>query len=299
MSPEIRRRFFLIDNPTAGRGPHGLVDGVVAHLLARGASVTREAVSSEAAASAAIAQATRSGRFDAVVVAGGDGSVRLAAIALEGSGMPIGLIPLGTGNVLAHELGLPRRPQAIADNLIDGQARAMNAGRANGVPFLLMAGVGFDGRVIGGLDHRIKSQIGKLAYVGPTLRALRRCDDEIEITLDGRAGYRAAWAVISNVRRFGGNFVLAPQAEVAERDLVAVLFHGRRPRQRAAQLLALARGRLHARSLAAAPDVSFHVCRHAVLTSPVALPVQIDGDAFGHSPLVVESSGPSVALIQP
>ena len=72
--------------------------------------------------------------------------------------MPLGIIPVGTGNVLAHEIGLARTADAIARMLLEGPVAKVACAQANGEPFLLMVGAGFDARVVAALDQRLKSR---------------------------------------------------------------------------------------------------------------------------------------------
>lgn len=295
----MRKRFFLTDNPAAGYGSRRLVNDVVTALERAGAAVARHAVSTPAAATAAIADAARSGSFDAILAAGGDGTIRLTASAAFGTGVPVGFIPLGTGNVLAHEVALPRDPGAIAAILLGGPVLMVNAARANGDLFLLMAGAGFDGRIIAALDQGMKRRLGKLAYVGPTLRAFSAGPDSLTITLDGaRNPLSATWAVIANARCYGGGFIIAPGAAIAANDLLAVLFHGNHWR-RLAQLLAIATGRIDQRALTIDGDVTVHSCRTVRIESAIPVPTQLDGDPFAATPLAIESLGPCVPLIVP
>ena len=83
-----------------------------------------------------------------MVAAGGDGTIRAAASALIGSAVPLGVIALGTANVLASEVNLPRAPDPIARMLMHGPTTTMSCGSVDGEPFLLMAGAGFDASVV-------------------------------------------------------------------------------------------------------------------------------------------------------
>ena len=288
-----RRRFLLITNPIAGRVGHRLLQPVLACLAAAGATVRScPSVGIEASARA-VADVVQSGDVDAVIAAGGDGTFRLAATALLGSNVPLGLIPLGTGNVLAHELALPRDARQIADILLHGETRPLQAALANGAPFFLMAGAGFDGAVIERLDHDWKHRIGKLAYVPPTLRALRAPLPRLEVTIDG-AHHEASWLVVANARCYGGGFVLVPHTHAFDHGLHAVLFHSRDRLSLVRQLIGLAQGRLLAR-----PDVRMLGCRHVSVRSAVPVSVQIDGDAAGTTPLGIMASSDSVHVILP
>ena len=208
---------------------------------AAGASVTRARPTDVHAARHAAREAATCGRYDAVVAAGGDGTIRQVAAALLGADTPLGIVPVGTGNVLAHEIGLAPNAGAIAHMLLHGPAASVMCAHANKEPFLLMAGAGFDGRVIAALDHRFKSYVGKAAYAGPILGALVRPVDVLTVTIDG-SRHEASWAVIANARHYGGRFVLAPHTGIRERGLQAVLFKARNRAVLIGQVLSLVMG---------------------------------------------------------
>lgn len=295
----MRSRFFLADNPRAGYGSRRMVEAVLATLASAGATVTRLTTATEIDAFAAMSQAVASGRYDALLVAGGDGTIRLGAKAALGTGIPIGVIPLGTGNVLAHEVGLPRSPEGIARLLLEGEVRHVNAARANGELFLLMAGVGFDGRIIAGLDIRLKQRLGKLAYAGPTVRALAKAPDALSVAIDGRAPVAASWVVVANANRYAGAFVMAPHTSIDRPGLQVILFTGARS-ARIRQLAALARGRIEAAASASGATVTLLPCRRvSIRAHQQPVPVQLDGDAFGTTPLDIEAGDVGVPMILP
>ena len=157
------------------------------------------------------------------MAAGGDGTIRAAAAGISGTDVPLAIIPCGTANVLAQEIGLKATPDLVCQMLRTGPQRPIACARANDEPFLLMAGAGFDARVVGGLDHALKGRIGKAAYTGPVLGALLRPLDTLSITIDNRS-YEASWVVIANARHYAGRFVLAPRTGIHQRGLEAVLF---------------------------------------------------------------------------
>ena len=292
-----RRRFFMIVNPGAGLAGVPLVRDVVAALEAAGASVSTQMPGGPAAARAATRQAAASGTFDAVLAAGGDGTIRQSAAALVGCDVPLGVIPVGTGNVLAHEIGLEPTPQAVARMLLDGPAVPVACAQANGEPFLLMAGIGFDGRVVGALDQRLKSRIGKAAYMAPVIGALIRPVDRLSLSIDGRP-HDASWAVISNARHYGGRFVMAPRTGIRERGLEAILFKANHAGTLARQLLSLATGRLDVRAQNR-KDVEMLRCSRVSVTTHHPVPTQIDGDAFGATPIDIAAGSEEVRLIVP
>jgi diacylglycerol kinase family enzyme len=293
----MRRRFFLVTNPAAGIGDFPLIEGVVTFLERGGALVARAPHCGLAEARAAARDAAASGGFDAIIAAGGDGTIRQVACALIGSSTPLGIIPVGTGNVLAREIGLTISPASLAATLSAGRRVGVPCAEANGEPFLLMAGVGFDARVLTDLDQGWKSRVGKLAYAGPVLAALARPLDQLRVVVDGRP-YSACWAIIANARHYAGRFLLTRRAAIGRRGLEAVLFRARSRHALAAQLLDLATGRLD-RRVARTADVAIVSCRKATITSREAVPTQLDGDLFGTTPLEVTAGSAEVGLIVP
>jgi diacylglycerol kinase (ATP) len=289
----MRRRFYLIENAIAGRGEGRLTSQVCAALTEAGGEIVRGAGGDLDALSTAAYAAAHSGEFDAIIAAGGDGTIRFAAEAAAGSSTPVGVIPLGTGNVLAHEVGLPREARAIARLLIDGEVRPVRTARVNERLFLLMAGVGFDGAVIDALDHALKNRIGKFAYVRPALRALAAPPVIVNATIDGEMR-QAHWVVVANASRYGGGFHLARQTHIERSGLVAVVVQAPRRADLIATLAAVAAGRIEAR-----PNVEIIPCSTAVIKSFGPVPVQIDGDREGSTPLIISADGPSVGFVLP
>ncbi len=231
------------------------------------------------------------------MAAGGDGTIRQVAAALLGTGTPLGIVPVGTGNVLAHEIGIAPNAGAIAHMLLHGPSASVMCAHANKEPFLLMAGAGFDGRVIAALDQRFKSYVGKAAYAGPVLGALVRPVDVLTVTIDG-SRHEASWAVIANARHYGGRFVLAPHTGIRERGLQAVLFKARNRAVLIGQVLSLIMGRLDKRA-ATQGDVDMIPCAFATIAAHHPVPTQIDGDPFGSTPIEIESGSAELRLIVP
>ena len=167
---------------------------------------------------------------------------------------------------------------------------------ANDEPFLLMAGAGFDGRVIAALDHRLKSHVGKAAYAGPMLGALAHPVDTLTVKVDG-CPHEASWAVIANARHYGGSFVMARRTGIRERGLQAILFKAKNRAVLLGQLMALAMGQLDARA-ASHGDVEMIPCARASIAAQHPVPTQIDGDAFGTTPLEIATGTPSCSDVR-
>lgn len=277
-NPAGRRRFCILHNPAAGRNYVGLARAVAAALRAQGATVEFLTLTERLPPAAELAR-----RYDAVVVSGGDGSIRSVAGAL-GAAVPLAIIANGTGNVMAAELALPRRSAPLAKLLAHGPVRRLHGGTVDGVPFFLMVGAGFDGDVVGAVSRRTLQRLGKLAYVRPVLAAVLRPPRPFVVEIDA-ARTTCSWMIVSNVQHYGGLFRLTSQTSLCEPGMVALISRATTRRQRLAELFRLAAGRFEAAPTVEARPAS----RVRLLTGGVA--AQVDGEPLPPGPFEV-TGGP-------
>lgn len=284
----MRKRFLLVANQTAGRGSSYLIDTVVKELQARSCTVQ----SLTDGDYDKLHDADFVSRFDAVVAAGGDGTVRRLLSTLAGQIVPLGLIPNGTGNVLAHEIGLRQRPTHVADALLAGRQHTVTSANCNSDTFLLMLGLGFDGDVIHRLNSKLKNAVGKAAYSWPVTSSLFTPNHPFVLHLDSKP-YEANWAVVANARHYGGGFRVAPRASLTSHGFEVVLFQSRSPFVRLRQLLALASG-----SIDQAPMTTTISAKEVVLEKYYpGLKAQVDGDPFAATPLKITAGRPVQILV--
>lgn len=291
-SSPSRSRFLIAHNPMSGpRSRHGILDHVAAALRAKGCTVKIvETAGAERDAELA-RNIAATGAFDCVVAAGGDGTLRALASGLVGSDLALGLIPLGTGNVMATELGLVRRADWLAGMLLNAPAAPISPGLCNGVPFLLMVGAGVDARILSRLSLPLKRRIGQLAYVPATLAGVRFPVARFPVTVDG-VETECSWAIITRVKHYGGRFVVAPRQDLARPAFHAVLVRTQSRIAITRVLASAAAGRL-----ASCPLVEVRRCDHVSIGS--AIPVQFDGEAAGRGPVEIAMSKQAVRLIVP
>jgi diacylglycerol kinase (ATP) len=298
------RRLLVIFNPTAGNRAQRLLAEWLACLERLGAAVSVGETNAPRHAEA-LARAADPARVDAVVAAGGDGTVNEVVNGLARSSLPLGILPLGTANVVAGEIGLPSRPMDVARILAFAPARpvwpgeAWAEGAAAGRRFLIMAGVGFDADVIERLNLPLKRRLaklglGKLAYVASImgrLRDYRPCSYRAE--LDGVA-IDGASLVAAKAHLYGGRFVLAPAARLDDPRFHVVLF-GRGGRGAALGYMAA----MAAGMLPRCPSVRIVPAREVRLSEPPGAGVQIDGDIHVRLPVTLRIAATPLQLIQP
>lgn len=288
-----RRRILVIYNPMAGRRRIHRLSEVLSALEDLGCEPMVRLTTGRGAARAFAAAATPE-QFDVVVAAGGDGTINEVANGLVGTGVPMGVIPLGTANVLALEMGLPSSAEGIAEVIADGPARTIHLGRVDGRYFLIMAGVGFDAVVVANVHSRLKRLMGKAAFVWETLKTLIRYPlKPYKIRVDGQA-YRAESVVLANGRYYGGSFTCAPEARLTDPNLQVCLFLGGGRLNAARYALALTQGRL-----AQLPDVKVIPARSIVIEGREGDPVQGDGEIIARTPLTVELADETLDLVMP
>jgi YegS/Rv2252/BmrU family lipid kinase len=155
-------------------------------------------------------------RVDLVVAVGGDGTVRGCAQGLAGTGVPLGIVPRGTANLLARSLRVPRHPQAALAAALDsdGVERTIDLATADGVPFTAMAGMGLDAAVVAGA--RLKHQLGWLSYAmsGAAHLALRPSVFSIRLDDGEPVERKARSVVVGNSGLLPGGFRLLPDARL-------------------------------------------------------------------------------------
>lgn len=221
--------------------------------------------------------------IDLLFVAGGDGTLRLAAGELAGSPTALAAIPIGTANVWARETGIPSAWARAIDAHVLGQRITIDLGRAGDEPFILMAGIGWDAAIASRVRPGLKRRVGPLAYALEALRALPRLTPgPIDVALDGR-DVHGDWGlvIVGNTRLYGGlvEFTRDALATDGRLDLVAIGPHRRG--QGVAQALRLAAHRL-------AGTDAVYLARAATIdvTTP-GLPLQLDGDVIGETPVLL------------
>ncbi len=294
------RSMLIVFNPAAGSARRRRLMRALTALRAAG-------LRPELAETAAPGDAERIARaaapdFPIVVAAGGDGTIAEVAAGVAGHGAALGILPFGTANVLAHEVGLPMGAEAAAAVLAGGRRAMLHPGLATGPggarrQFVQMAGAGFDAAVVHGLPLALKRRLGRAAYVVQTLRELARHRfPPLTGEADGEP-FAAASAIVTKGRFYAGRYLLAPGATVFHPGFTLVLFRdgGKLPALSAGAALPLG-------LLARLPGVALRRARHVTLEAapggpPVA--VQADGDAAGILPLDIADAPPIPLLVPP
>lgn len=274
-------RIFLIHNPISGRRRSSLLHDVIRQLEAMGCRIDVHETARRDHAQEIAAQASAAD-YDRIVVSGGDGTINEAINGCTPDSPPVAIIPRGTANVLAAELGLSADANEIAQTIVHGERRRVSLGDINGRKFLLMAGVGFDARVVATVSSSLKRAIGKGAYVyASAVQMLRGGFPRFQVLVDGVA-HEAASVVVANAHYYGGKFVCAPEARLEDPRLQVCLFERGSRWYVAVYGLALVLG-----WLPRAPGYRILPATRVEIRHPHGAPIQSDGDFVGVTPAAV------------
>jgi YegS/Rv2252/BmrU family lipid kinase len=285
-----QRELVLISNPNAGRGGARRAREVAEFcemLKQRGLLVealhTRAPGDAEELARKAVREGARE-----VIVSGGDGTINEAVQGLIGSDVRLGIWPRGTANVLARELGLPFKPDQLAEVIARGHTRSIYAGcalkEATGERryFCLMAGIGLDASIVRGVPSGLKRRIGKGAFWYSGLGHLARWQPvPFTVEVDGQI-FQATFTAIGKAAHYGGDLSITPHARLDQPEFEICLIDTE-SRLRYLHLLSHAMG---AGVQERTPASRLIRATRARAYGPTS--VQVDGELIGDLPMTFE-----------
>jgi len=285
----------VIFNPTAGRRRTRHLWDVLDVLSGSGVRVRLHETTHPGHATLLARQAASEGAA-LVVAAGGDGTIAEVAAGLAGSATPLGIIPLGTANVLALELGLSKGARQIAAALAFRRTRTLWTGVVTGPSdtrlFVQMVGVGLDAQVVHHLPRGLKRCLGPGAYICQTMREMLRYSYRpIHVRIDG-TDVEAGSVVVTKGSLYAGHYMLAPDARPSEPGFSVALFGGTGPFAAAAYGAALVLN-----LLPQAPGMRLLRARQVDIRADFDVPAQADGDPAGAAPLAVRDAAAPIEVV--
>lgn len=304
---DMMRKAWLVYNPAAGRfRARWLLDKAVRALEDGGWQLSVHETTNGRDLVDLAADAVKQ-ECEAVFVAGGDGSIGKVVSALAGTTTALGVLPSGTANVWAREIGLKRLDFAnlralekAAIRLARGKIRLVDIGVANGTEFLLWAGIGLDGRIVNSMEPRMRWEkaFGALQY---GILALWNSIGWEGIDLRVRSGDQV-WedrflvAVASNIRSYAGGVIeLSPHAKIDDGLLDFWLITGRTLLDAVSTLIQVLKG-----THEEAPGVIHFKSQEAVFEATGGIPMHFDGEPFTlQSPVHFESRRKTLRVLLP
>jgi len=294
------RKATLISNPKTGRYASRRlpIDKLASQLESLGVTVDLRLTGGPGEATQIASRAARNGGGD-VIVAGGDGTINEAIQGLAGTKARLAIIPRGTANVLARELGLPLDEEQAVIIAAQGKSRQIYLGLAIDETtherrhFVLMAGIGLDASVVRRVQPSLKKRIGKGAFWLSGLSHLATWNPKpFKLEIDGRE-YSGTFAAVGKSARYGGDLAITPGARLDQSEFEVCIIETT-SRLRYLQLLSHAMRNGMPRDK---PEVRFV---NAVSVKAYGdAQVQVDGELLGHLPMRFEIAPHSLEVIVP
>ena len=297
----------LIYNPAAGRFPAGwLLSRAVQVLSNAGWNIEVQEVHEGSEIQRVAREAIQAG-CDAVFVAGGDGTVGTVAAALSGSEVALGVLPSGTANVWAKEIGLERLDwihlfalERAADRLARGRVHKVDMGRACGREFLLWAGIGLDAEIVNSIEPRERwaKTFGTMHYgILALWNSIGWEGVELAVRADGQVWEgRYLAAIASNIRKYAGGLIeLSPEAKFDDGMLDFWLIGGRSLKDAVTRVVQIFLG-----SHSEAPGVVHFQAARALFESESELQIHFDGEPYSvSSPVEFQTLRNSLNVLLP
>ncbi len=232
--------------------------------------------------------------FETVVAAGGDGTINDIVNGLAGSNVTLGLLPLGTMNVFASELGIPANNLRKSWEIIRaGHVRCIDLGRANDRYFVQLAGVGLDAQVVQETTWKLKKSIGPLSYLVNAAQIASRKPPKLVVEWDGRSD-SGSFVLVGNGRFYGGPFTIFKDARIDDGLLDVLIFKNLGYLDIVRYLQGILFG-THTQM----NDVEYFQTPSVTVRSDEEVPVEVDGEVIGSVPVRFRLSSKKLSVLAP
>ncbi|ACD82733.1 diacylglycerol/lipid kinase family protein [Candidatus Methylacidiphilum infernorum] len=222
--------------------------------------------------------------YDLIVAAGGDGTINEVVNGFNGREVILGVIPLGTVNVFAMELGLPRNIDQAWATILRGKIRVIDFPRANDQRFVQLAGVGLDAKVLQLTHKHVRKTLGPLSYLFTVVYLLKEPQPSLEVILEEGIRLKGSFLLVGNGRYYGGPFSVFPKANLDDGLLDCCLFTQLNSSLLVKQWLRSCMDKAF-KDYEEEQEVIRFQSRQFVVQSSEEIPVELDGDFYGHTPV--------------
>ncbi len=233
--------------------------------------------------------------YDAIVAAGGDGTVNEVVNGLAGSDVPFGILPVGTMNVFATELGIPMGNLSKAWKIIEtGNIRAIDLAKANDGYFVQLAGIGLDAEVVRQTTPDSKKALGPLSYLLTLAQVAARKPPRITIQAAEHEDREGSFVLVGNGRLYGGPFSMFKNARLDDGLLDVMVFQNQSHWDIFRYMQAIVFG-----AHPGLPDVEYFQTRELRLSAADFVPVEVDGELIGELPYTFGFSKKKLNVLAP
>lgn len=221
--PSTRQKIAIIYNPTAGKQKARLFSDIIARLKTQDIELDLYQTC-YAGHAIKIARDLKNAPYDKICAAGGDGTINEVLNGLYPSSLPLGVIPIGTANVLAKVLYPDETPKTITNVLVNGTEKNCYLGKSDKQYFSLMVSMGPDAEAVATVNPLVKKYLGKTAYALSFIKQII-CYRHVtyDVDIDGTS-HKAAAVIISKAQYYGGKYICAADADIGEKIFHISLF---------------------------------------------------------------------------
>ena len=214
------KKICIIFNPKAGSSKLAKLNKIIAELNKNNIVTLFETT---AAGDATNIARTESAHFDIVVAAGGDGTINEVVNGIDPN-TPLAIIPMGTANIVAIEAGISNNSKVICAAINQGKTKRAYVSTINNKKFILMAGIGYDAKVVNNINPKLKKVFGKLIFALEGLKQFFKLKEfNITITSNNQT-HHANWVLITNAKYYAGPHSITKRTNIFNEDLVCYLF---------------------------------------------------------------------------
>ncbi len=218
--------------------------------------------------------------YQTIVAAGGDGTINEVVNGIGIAPVALGILPMGTVNVFAMELGIPFGLEAAWKIVRARAVRLIDLASANGHFFVQMAGIGFDAQVAKENSRAIKKVIGPLSYILTTAKLSMSKPPRLRVITQGRTVAEGSFALVGNGRFYGGPFSVFREANPQDGLLHVLVFRASDP----VSILRYWRGAMFG-TVSDFSDVHYFKAKNLLIEADREVPLEVDGEVVGHSPV--------------
>jgi len=283
------KKICIIFNPKAGSSKLAKLNKIIAELNKNNTVTLFETT---AAGDATNIARTESARFDIVVAAGGDGTINEVVNGIDPN-TPLAIIPMGTANIVAIEAGISNNSKAICAAINQGKTKRAYVSTINNKKFILMAGIGYDAKVVNNINPKLKKVFGKLIFALEGLKQFFKLKEfNITITSNNQT-HHANWVLITNAKYYAGPHSITKRTNIFNEDLICYLFQDLTKLSFLYNLFLI----IFFGDLSKSKKIKTIYSSSFDISSQHTTPIQCDGEPFGHLPATIQSNKEFINLI--
>ena len=281
----------IIFNPKAGSGKKATLDRIIKKLSSTNKV---ELFETKAIGDATNISRKESDNFDIIIAAGGDGTIHEVVNGISNNTL-LGIIPMGTANIVAIEAGITNYVDHICKIINQGVTKKIFTPTINNQKFILMAGIGYDAQVVNNINPKLKKIFGKFIFVFEAFKQFFKLKDfNISVKVDGQT-YKGNWVLVTNAKHYAGPFSITNSANIFNDVLVCYVFANLTKLNFLQSLWFI----IFYGDLSRSKHIITLDINSVEINSSSQMPVQCDGELFDYFPLNIKKNKECINLIVP